>query len=80
MFHYGWLRSAQGLTALPYPMAPWCAPYFVFDRTLGLPWVAGGAGHAAGAHGPDEYATLDGLKQHIIQVAAFLLAYAGRTA
>jgi hypothetical protein len=31
------------------------------------------------AHGPDEYATLDGLKQHIVGVAAFLLAYAERS-
>jgi acetylornithine deacetylase/succinyl-diaminopimelate desuccinylase-like protein len=67
---------ALGRTWLPYPLAPWCAPYFVFDRVLGLPWAAGGVGHASGAHGPDEYATLDGLKEHIVGVAAFLLAYA----
>ena len=67
---------ALGVTSLPYPMAPWCAPYFVFDRILQLPWASGGVGHAAGAHGPDEYATVQGLKQHIVGVAAFLLAYA----
>jgi acetylornithine deacetylase/succinyl-diaminopimelate desuccinylase-like protein len=48
----------------------------VFDRILGLPWASGGVGHAAGAHGPDEYATLAGLEEHIVGVAAFLLAYA----
>ena len=57
-------------------MAPWCAPYFVFDRILGLPWAAGGVGHGGGAHGPDEYASMDGIRQHIEGVAAFLLAYA----
>jgi hypothetical protein len=62
--------QALGRTLLPYPLAPWCAPYYVFDRILGLPWASGGVGHAAGAHGPDEYATLVG-------AAAFLLAYAG---
>jgi acetylornithine deacetylase/succinyl-diaminopimelate desuccinylase-like protein len=67
---------ALGRTPLPYPMAPWCAPYFVFDRILGLPWAAGGVGHAAGAHGPDEYATLAGLQEHVVGAAAFLLAYA----
>jgi acetylornithine deacetylase/succinyl-diaminopimelate desuccinylase-like protein len=66
---------ALGRTPLPYPMAPWCAPYFVFDRILGLPWAAGGVGHAAGAHGPDEYATLAGLQEHVVGAAAFLLAY-----
>ena len=68
---------ALGRRALPYPLAPWCAPYFVFDRVLGLPWASGGVGHAAGAHGPDEYATLAGLEEHIVGAAAFLLAYAG---
>jgi acetylornithine deacetylase/succinyl-diaminopimelate desuccinylase-like protein len=72
--------DALGLRALPYPLAPWCAPYYVFDRVLGLPWVAGGAGHAAGAHGPDEYAAVDGLRQHIVSAAAFLLAYAAEHA
>jgi hypothetical protein len=55
---------------------PWCAPYHVFDRILGLPWAAGGVGHAAGAHGPDEYATVAGLQEHVVGAAAFLLAYA----
>jgi hypothetical protein len=47
----------------------------VFDRVLGLPWAVGGAGHAAGAHGPDEYAAVEGLREHIVSAAAFLLAY-----
>jgi len=66
---------ALGRDALPYPLAPWCAPYFVFDRVLDLPWASGGVGHAAGAHGPDEDATLAGLEEHVVGAAAFLLAY-----
>ena len=31
---------------------------------------------AAGAHGPDEYATVAGLQEHVVGAAAFLLAYA----
>jgi hypothetical protein len=46
-------------------------------RILGLPWASGGVGNAAGAHGPDGYATLAGLREHIVDAAAFLLAYAG---
>jgi acetylornithine deacetylase/succinyl-diaminopimelate desuccinylase-like protein len=38
----------------------------VADRVAGLD----------GAHGPDEYATLAGLEEHIVGAAAFLLAYA----
>jgi acetylornithine deacetylase/succinyl-diaminopimelate desuccinylase-like protein len=67
--------DALDVAHLPYPLAPWCAPYFVFDRVLELPWASGGVGHASGAHGPDEYATVDGLKEHIVGAAAFLLAY-----
>jgi acetylornithine deacetylase/succinyl-diaminopimelate desuccinylase-like protein len=69
--------DALGRSYLPMPLAPWCAPYFVFDR-LGLPWASGGVGHASGAHGPDEYATVEGLKEHIVGAAAFLHAYAAR--
>jgi acetylornithine deacetylase/succinyl-diaminopimelate desuccinylase-like protein len=72
--------QALGRRPLPYPLAPWCAPYYVFDRILGLPWAAGGVGHAAGAHGPDEYATLAGLQEHVVGAAAFLLAYAAGAA
>jgi acetylornithine deacetylase/succinyl-diaminopimelate desuccinylase-like protein len=89
---YPWARSTPGnpvaraieasyraldVVCLPYPMAPWCAPYFVFDRVLGLPWAAGGVGHGHGAHGPNEYVSVDGLKRHIVGVGAFLFAYAG---
>jgi hypothetical protein len=31
---------------------------------------------AAGAHGPDEYATLAGPEEHVVGAAALLLAYA----
>jgi acetylornithine deacetylase/succinyl-diaminopimelate desuccinylase-like protein len=65
-----------GLRTNPYPMAPWCAPFYLFDRALGIPWASGGAGHSGGAHGPDEFATVDGLRQHIVGAAEFLLAFA----
>jgi acetylornithine deacetylase/succinyl-diaminopimelate desuccinylase-like protein len=65
-----------GARTLPWPMAPWCAPFYLFDRALGIPWVAGGLGHSGGAHGPDEFATVDGLRQHIVGAAEFLVAMA----
>ena len=40
------------------PVAPWWAPYHVF----GVPFASGGPGHAGGAHGPDEWASVDGLR------------------
>jgi acetylornithine deacetylase/succinyl-diaminopimelate desuccinylase-like protein len=68
--------EAVGVRVLPYPMAPWCAPFYVFDRILGIPWVTGGVGHSGGAHAPDEFASVDGLRQHIVAAAEFLLAFA----
>jgi acetylornithine deacetylase/succinyl-diaminopimelate desuccinylase-like protein len=65
-----------GRRALPYPMAPWCAPFHVFDRILRIPWASGGLGYSGGAHGPDEFASVEGLKEHVLGVAEFLLAFA----
>ncbi|MDP9343616.1 MAG: M20/M25/M40 family metallo-hydrolase [Actinomycetota bacterium] len=88
--HYPWAKSDPrsavagamrasyerlGRRVLPYPMAPWCAPFHVFDRVLGIPWASGGLGHSGGAHGPDEFASVDGLKEHILGVAEFLTAF-----
>jgi acetylornithine deacetylase/succinyl-diaminopimelate desuccinylase-like protein len=65
-----------GKRPVGYPLAPWCAPFYVFDRILDVPWVSGGLGYSGGAHGPDEFATVAGLREHIIGAAEFLLAYA----
>jgi acetylornithine deacetylase/succinyl-diaminopimelate desuccinylase-like protein len=53
------------------PVAPWWAPYHV----LGAPFASGGPGHAGGAHGPDEWASVDGLRDlmHISYDALELL-------
>jgi acetylornithine deacetylase/succinyl-diaminopimelate desuccinylase-like protein len=59
-----------------WPSAPWWAPYFLFERTLNLPFAVGGAGHAAGAHAADEYATVEGLREHMHQSLAFLHLFA----
>jgi acetylornithine deacetylase/succinyl-diaminopimelate desuccinylase-like protein len=65
-----------GVATQPYPLAPWCAPFYVFDRILGLPWASGGLGYSGGAHGPDEFATVAGLEQHVVGVAEFLRTFA----
>ena len=41
------------------PVAPWWAPYHVF----GVPFASGGPGTAGGAHGPDEWAEIEGLRR-----------------
>ncbi|HEX6206835.1 MAG TPA: M20/M25/M40 family metallo-hydrolase [Actinomycetota bacterium] len=91
MERYPWAKSAPdsrasramrasyeelGRRPLPYPMAPWCAPFYIFDRLLEIPWASGGLGFSGGAHAPDEFATVDGLREHILGTVGFLLAYA----
>ena len=38
------------------------APFYVFSRNLGLPFIAGGLGHGDRAHSPNEYAVVAGDK------------------
>ena len=55
-----------------WPMATWAAPYFVFSRILRLPLVSGGMGHGSRQHSPDEYMTVEGLRDFEKFVATFL--------
>jgi acetylornithine deacetylase/succinyl-diaminopimelate desuccinylase-like protein len=54
------------------PVAPWWAPYHVFGD---VPFASGGPGHAGGAHGPDEWADIEGLRRlmHVTYDALALL-------
>jgi acetylornithine deacetylase/succinyl-diaminopimelate desuccinylase-like protein len=54
------------------PQAPWWAPYHVFGP---IPFASGGPGHAGGAHGPDEWAEIEGLRtlMHVAYDALALL-------
>jgi acetylornithine deacetylase/succinyl-diaminopimelate desuccinylase-like protein len=55
-----------------WPMATWAAPYFVFSRILRLPLVSGGLGHGGRQHNPDEYMTVEGLRDFEKFVVTFL--------
>jgi acetylornithine deacetylase/succinyl-diaminopimelate desuccinylase-like protein len=55
-----------------WPNAPWWAPYFLFEQNIGLPFAIGGAGHGGRAHAADEYATVEGLRDHMRHSVAFL--------
>jgi acetylornithine deacetylase/succinyl-diaminopimelate desuccinylase-like protein len=55
-----------------WPMATWAAPYFVFSRILRMPVVSGGLGHGGRQHNPDEYMTVEGLRDFEKFVVTFL--------
>ena len=48
----------QGRTPQVHAQSPWWAPYHIF----GVPFAAGGLGRAGGAHGPDEWCEVEGLR------------------
>jgi acetylornithine deacetylase/succinyl-diaminopimelate desuccinylase-like protein len=58
------------------PRAPWWAPYHVFGD---IPFASGGPGGGGGAHGPDEWAEVDGLRalMHVIHDALAALCLGG---
>jgi acetylornithine deacetylase/succinyl-diaminopimelate desuccinylase-like protein len=60
-----------------WPMATWTAPYFVFSRILRLPVVAGGLGYGNRPHSPNEYMTVEGLRDFEKWVVTFLYRLAG---
>lgn len=53
------------------------APFYVFNQPpLNLPFVIGGLGHGSRAHSPNEYITVEGLKENEKSIATFLYQYA----
>jgi acetylornithine deacetylase/succinyl-diaminopimelate desuccinylase-like protein len=62
----------QGTEPRVVPQAPWWAPYHVFGD---IPFASGGPGSAGGAHGPDEWAEIQGLRRlmHVTYDALALL-------
>ncbi len=59
-----------------WPLATWAAPYFVFSRILKIPVVAGGLGHGGRQHNPNEYMTVEGLRDFEKFVVTFLYGLA----
>jgi acetylornithine deacetylase/succinyl-diaminopimelate desuccinylase-like protein len=62
----------HGTEPIVVPQAPWWAPYHVFGD---IPFASGGPGSAGGAHGPDEWAEVEGLRRpmHVAYDALALL-------
>ena len=40
---------------------PGSAPYYLFERILGIPYVTGGMGHGSRQHSSNEYCTVKGV-------------------
>jgi acetylornithine deacetylase/succinyl-diaminopimelate desuccinylase-like protein len=71
--------QAHGRNPEIWPMATWAAPYFVFSRILKMPVVSGGLGHGGRQHNPDEYMTVEGLRDFEKFVVTFLYGLSEQT-
>ncbi|MFD1037480.1 M20/M25/M40 family metallo-hydrolase [Virgibacillus byunsanensis] len=61
-----------------WPLNPGSAPYYVFERHLKIPYVAGGMGHGSRQHSSDEYCTVQGVLDFEKSMAIFLNNYKKR--
>jgi acetylornithine deacetylase/succinyl-diaminopimelate desuccinylase-like protein len=64
-------RALHGELQL-WPINPGSAPYYVFERLLGLPYVTGGLGHGSRQHSSNEYCTVAGILDFEQSMVVFL--------
>ncbi len=57
------------------PINPGSAPYWIFERVLGIPYMTGGLGHGARQHSSDEYCTVQGVLDFEKSMVLFLENY-----
>lgn len=68
--------KAMGKDPVVYPLNPGSAPYYVFERILGIPYVTGGLGHGHRQHSNDEYCTVAGLLDFEISMVRWMHSFA----
>jgi acetylornithine deacetylase/succinyl-diaminopimelate desuccinylase-like protein len=73
------IRALRSLGHEPevWPHLAGSAPFYLFRRVLGQPFVMGGLGHGGRPHSPNEYATVEGMRLFEKSVAKFIYEFAG---
>jgi acetylornithine deacetylase/succinyl-diaminopimelate desuccinylase-like protein len=67
---------AHGHEPVIRPIEASATPYYLYTDVLGLNFAWGGLGCAGGSHGPDEWCSVEGLKDLEKSVTTFLTAFA----
>ncbi len=72
------IQACRDLGAEPevWPNQAGSAPMYLFTETLSIPMTPAGMGQGGGAHGPNEYATVEGLRQCEKALASFMAHFA----
>ncbi len=74
-----WLHTyrVHGYEPAIHPLEPSATPYYIFTDLLGMPYAWGGLGAAGGSHGPDEWCSVEGLKDMEKSLTTYLVVFAG---
>lgn len=59
-----------------WPMVAGSAPFYLFNDVLGIPWGGVGLGFGGNAHAPNEFATVEGMKDFEKSVVTVMWKYA----
>jgi acetylornithine deacetylase/succinyl-diaminopimelate desuccinylase-like protein len=62
-----------------WPLVSGSAPFYLFTQQLGMPLTMGGLGHGGRQHSPNEYATVEGMRNYEKSAAAFVIEYAAKS-
>jgi acetylornithine deacetylase/succinyl-diaminopimelate desuccinylase-like protein len=65
----------MGFEPQVWPRIAGAAPFSLFTETLGMPMCIAGLGHGGGAHIPNEYATVEGLRLCEKALASFMFHF-----
>lgn len=65
----------MGKNPIVWPVNPGSAPYYVFEKIMGVPYVTGGLGHGSRQHSNDEYCTVQGLLDFEISIVRWFDNY-----
>jgi acetylornithine deacetylase/succinyl-diaminopimelate desuccinylase-like protein len=65
----------MGREPVIFPINIGSAPFYVFDRMIGIPYVFGGLGHGGRAHSNNEYCVVSGILDFEKSMVAFLDNY-----
>ncbi len=71
---------AFGLEPEVWPRLAGSGPMYLFTEEMGIPFARVGLGHGGGAHAPDEYMSVEGLRLCEHSLAVFLADFAGSEA
>jgi acetylornithine deacetylase/succinyl-diaminopimelate desuccinylase-like protein len=66
----------HGYEPLIRPLEPSATPYYLYPEVLGMDFAWGGLGAAGGSHGPDEWCSVESLKDLEKSLATYLTIFA----